>query len=52
MKDFSLPISIPDFNLFSCKLDISLIFKVLYWVILYYINGKYIYKALSVPCEK
>ena len=55
MKDFSLPIFIPDYNLFSCELDISLIFKVLYWVILYYFNvkeNKKKYKTLTVPCEK
>ena len=39
---------IPEINLFSCKLE-KIMFKVLYWVILYWY---YIKVKLYIPCEK
>ena len=46
-----VPVFIVDFNLLGCKLD-NFTFKVLCWVILYYIKTKYNHDILTLPFEK
>ena len=51
MKDLKLlvPFFIPDFNLLSCELY-KFRFKMLYWVMLYYIKAKWIHNIFTDPC--
>ena len=53
MKGTAIEFFIPDFNLLSCELD-HFMFKVLYWVILYwyFIKTKQNYNTLIVLREK